>query len=82
MLDLAALHVVAASTLRRLAATGLPRLGDWDPRRLRLNMLIEDDDGPVDEDEWLAGTCTSARAGGRARCRADTTLCDDDTGSG
>lgn len=51
MLDLAALHVVAASTLRRLAAE-YPD-GDWDPRRLRPNMLIEDDDGPVDEDEWL-----------------------------
>ena len=51
MLDLAALHVVAASTLRRLAAE-YPD-GDWDPRRLRPNMLIEDGDEPADEDGWL-----------------------------
>ena len=43
--------MVAASTLRRLAAE-YPD-GDWDPRRLRPNLLIEDGDGPGDEDEWL-----------------------------
>ena len=51
MLDLAALHVVAASTLGMLA-TEYPT-GDWDPRRLRPNMLIEDGDEPEDANGWL-----------------------------
>jgi hypothetical protein len=46
----AALHVLAASTLRRLAAEHPD--GDWDPRRLRPNILIEAGDEPGDEDEW------------------------------
>lgn len=52
LLDLAALHILAASTLRRLAA-GYPS-GEWDPRRMRPNMLIDDGDKPADEDEWMA----------------------------
>ncbi|MGH3674203.1 MAG: MOSC domain-containing protein [Mycobacterium sp.] len=51
MLDLAALHVLAASTLRRLA--GEHPEGDWDPRRMRPNMLIDDVGEPADEDDWL-----------------------------
>jgi uncharacterized protein len=51
MLDLAALHVLAASTLHRLAAE-YPS-GDWDPRRMRPNMVIDGGDEPADEDEWL-----------------------------
>jgi uncharacterized protein YcbX len=53
LLDFAALHLLPASTLRALAAH-YPD-GDWDPRRLRPNMLIEDGDEPVDEDHWLGG---------------------------
>ncbi len=51
MLDLAALHVLATSTLRRLAAEHPD--GVWDPRRMRPNMLIDDGDGPGDEGDWL-----------------------------
>ena len=51
MLDLAALHILSASTLRRLAAE-YPS-GEWDPRRMRPNMLIDAGDEPADEDEWL-----------------------------
>ena len=39
LVDLAAVHIVAASTLRDLAAAH-PE-GDWDPRRLRPNVLLE-----------------------------------------
>lgn len=50
MLDIAALHVIAGSTLRGLA--GRYPAGDWDPRRLRPNILI--DGGELrDEDDWL-----------------------------
>jgi uncharacterized protein YcbX len=52
LLDLAALHVMAASTLRKLAAEH--RDGDWDPRRFRPNMLIDGGEQPGDEDEWLS----------------------------
>lgn len=51
MLDLAALHVLAASTLHRLAAEYLS--GEWDPRRMRPNMFIDAGDEPADEDEWV-----------------------------
>jgi hypothetical protein len=51
LLDLAALHILAANTLRRLTAE-YPS-SDWDPRRLRPNMLIDAGDTPADEDEWI-----------------------------
>jgi len=51
LLDLAALHVLATSTLQRLAAAHPD--GDWDPRRMRPNFLIDDGDDPGDEDDWL-----------------------------
>jgi uncharacterized protein len=51
MLDLAALHILSASTLNRLKAE-YPA-GEWDPRRMRPNMLIDAGDEPADEDEWL-----------------------------
>jgi uncharacterized protein len=51
LLDLAALHVLATGTLRRLAEAHPD--GDWDPRRLRPNMLIDDGGEPTDEDDWL-----------------------------
>jgi hypothetical protein len=57
LLDLAALHIVAASTLNRLAAE-YPS-GEWDPRRLRPNMLIDNGEEPADEDEWMGAMCTS-----------------------
>lgn len=50
MLDLAPLHVLATSTLATLAAEHPD--GDWDPRRMRPNILI-DDDPSSDEDDWL-----------------------------
>jgi uncharacterized protein YcbX len=52
LLDVAALHVLASSTLRKLAAE-YPA-GDWDPRRLRPNILIDDGDESGDEDDLLA----------------------------
>jgi uncharacterized protein YcbX len=51
MVDIAPLHVVAASTLRRLEAE-YP-VGDWAPQRLRPNILIDDNGRPGDEDDWL-----------------------------
>lgn len=52
MLDLAALHILATSTLNGLAAE-YPG-GAWDPRRMRPNMVIEaGTDTPDDEDEWF-----------------------------
>jgi uncharacterized protein len=51
MLDLAALHILSAATLNRLKAE-YPA-GEWDPRRMRPNMLIDAGDEPADEDEWL-----------------------------
>jgi uncharacterized protein YcbX len=50
LLDIAALHVVAAGTLRGLAAE-YPD-GDWDPRRLRPNILIDDGRELGEEDDW------------------------------
>ena len=52
LVDLAPVHVLAASTLRRLAAA-YPD-GDWDPRRLRPNILIDDDPAGEGEDGWLS----------------------------
>jgi hypothetical protein len=49
MLDLAALHIMSDTTLRRLGESHPG--GDWDPRRFRPNMLIEGDE-PIDEDAW------------------------------
>ena len=52
MLDLAALHILATSTLNRLAAE-YPG-GQWDPRRMRPNMIIDAGaDLPGEEDEWF-----------------------------
>jgi uncharacterized protein YcbX len=52
MLDLAALHILTAATLHRLAAE-YPG-GDWDPRRLRPNMIIDaGPEAPAEEDEWF-----------------------------
>jgi uncharacterized protein len=51
MLDLAALHILAANTLNRLKAEH--PTGEWDPRRMRPNMLIDAGDEPADEDDWL-----------------------------
>ncbi len=51
MLDLAAMHVLATSTLRRMADAHPD--GNWDPRRMRPNILIDDSADPGDEDDWL-----------------------------
>ena len=51
LVDIAALHVVAAGTLRGLAAEH--PAGDWDPRRLRPNILIDDGGELGEEDDWL-----------------------------
>lgn len=51
MLDLAAMHVLATSTLRRMADAHPD--GQWDPRRMRPNILIDDGAEPGDEDDWL-----------------------------
>jgi uncharacterized protein YcbX len=51
LLDLAAMHVLATSTLRRLADAHPD--GEWDPRRMRPNILIDDSADPGDEDDWL-----------------------------
>ena len=51
MLDLAAMHVLATSTLRRLADEHPD--GEWDPRRMRPNVLIDDSAEPGNEDDWL-----------------------------
>ena len=51
MLDLAAMHVLATSTLRRLADEHPD--GKWDPRRMRPNILIDDSAEPGNEDDWL-----------------------------
>lgn len=52
MLDLAALHILASSTLNRLA--GEYPGGDWDPRRMRPNMIIDaGPETPDEEDEWF-----------------------------
>ncbi|MDT5004424.1 MAG: uncharacterized protein QOJ24_1600 [Mycobacterium sp.] len=49
--DLAQVHVLAASTLRQLAAEH-PE-GGWDPRRMRPNVLVDDGDLLAAEDDWL-----------------------------
>jgi uncharacterized protein YcbX len=51
LLDLAAMHVLAASTLRRMADAHPD--GEWDARRMRPNILIDDSAEPTDEDDWL-----------------------------
>ena len=51
LVDLAPMHVLATSTLRRLADEHPD--GSWDPRRMRPNMLIDDGDGRGEDDEWL-----------------------------
>jgi hypothetical protein len=51
LLDLAAMHVLATSTLRRMADAHPD--GEWDPRRMRPNILIDDSAEPGDEDDWL-----------------------------
>jgi uncharacterized protein len=51
LLDLAALHVLATSTLRRLADAHSD--GVWDPRRMRPNILIDDGNMPGGDDDWL-----------------------------
>jgi uncharacterized protein len=50
LLDMAALHVLTTGTLRTLAAEHPD--GDWNPRRMRPNILIDGEE-PADEDEWL-----------------------------
>jgi uncharacterized protein YcbX len=66
LLDLAALHVLASSTLRALAAA-YPE-GQWDGRRFRPNILFADD-GPAPgadyvEDDWIG---CDLRIGSQAR---------------
>jgi uncharacterized protein len=51
MLDLAALHVLSTGTLATLAAAHPD--GNWDPRRMRPNLLIDHGDQSADEDDWL-----------------------------
>ncbi|RAV08936.1 sulfurase [Mycolicibacterium sp. GF69] len=51
LLDIGPLHVLSARTLRGLAAE-YPA-GDWDPRRLRPNLLIDDGGDLGEEDDWL-----------------------------
>jgi len=51
LLDLAAMHVLATSTLARMADAHPD--GDWDPRRMRPNILIDDSAEPGNEDDWL-----------------------------
>ena len=51
LLDLAAMHVLATSTLTWMADAHPD--GDWDPRRMRPNILIDDSAEPGNEDDWL-----------------------------
>ncbi|PRC51706.1 sulfurase, partial [Mycobacterium sp. ITM-2017-0098] len=52
MLDLAALHILTTSTLSKLAAGVFG--GQWDPRRMRPNMIIDaGSEIPGEEDEWF-----------------------------
>ncbi len=51
LLDLAAMHILATSTLRRMADAHPD--GQWDPRRMRPNILIDDSADPGNEDGWL-----------------------------
>jgi len=50
MLDLAAVHLLAESTLRMLSSEH--PAGDWDPRRMRPNILVAGDES-ADEVQWL-----------------------------
>lgn len=50
LVDLAPVHVLATSTLRALAAAHPG--GDWDPRRLRPNILV--DDSGAAAGDWLS----------------------------
>jgi uncharacterized protein YcbX len=49
--DLAQVHVLATSTLRRLANEHPG--GNWDPRRMRPNIVVDDGDRLGNEDDWL-----------------------------
>ncbi len=49
--DLAQVHVLATSTLRRLGDDHPG--GKWEPRRMRPNILVEDGDLLEREDDWL-----------------------------
>jgi uncharacterized protein YcbX len=49
--DLAQVHLLAASTLRHLADEHAD--GRWDPRRMRPNILVDDGDLLAAEDDWL-----------------------------
>ena len=51
LLDLAAMHVLATSTVARMADAHPD--GQWDPRRMRPNILIDDSAEPGNEDDWL-----------------------------
>lgn len=51
LLDLAAMHVLATSTLNRMADAHPD--GDWNVRRMRPNILIDDSPEPGDENDWL-----------------------------
>lgn len=51
LLDLAAMHVLATSTLDRMADAHPD--GDWNVRRMRPNVLIDDSAEPSDENDWL-----------------------------
>ena len=51
LLDLAAMHVMATSTLAWMADAHPG--GEWDPRRMRPNILIDDSAEPGNEDDWL-----------------------------
>ncbi len=51
LLDLAAMHVLATSTLAWMADAHPD--GEWDPRRMRPNILIDDSAEPGNEDDWL-----------------------------
>jgi uncharacterized protein YcbX len=50
--DLAQVHVLAASTLRQLADEHPG--GGWDPRRMRPNILVDDGGLLAIEDDWLS----------------------------
>ena len=51
LLDLAAMHVLATSTLAWMGDAHPD--GEWDPRRMRPNILIDDSAEPGNEDDWL-----------------------------
>ena len=51
LLDLAAMHVLATSTLARMADAHPD--GEWDPRRMRPNILIDDSARAGRRRHWL-----------------------------